>query len=332
MFKRDRIGLCLIVMFTFFVSACNVTGTWTDNNIDPRIGDAVEQINIRTVSSLQSNDPEALVSLCSDPLLAVANKEALTNLVHIAHDIIPDKSRFEIKKRFYLETASRDAPVKVAPEATGDHNYEITFRTNTSETMVMVGEFIHAHQTVLLLTIYGKYDGQWKLNILKVGANKLLHKDAVAWYKDARSSYVSGDTIDAVNKLAIADKLLRPGGEYWVYDKEKEIREWIADLKQVASKQYQFPIKLMVNRQPVSIFGISLQVLDNYYPEITYISTLPLRDAKAQERECDSVHNQVQKMFPYLARNNDTILYRAFSDVPKTGKEQSYGFARAARF
>ncbi|WP_118976938.1 hypothetical protein [Taibaiella koreensis] len=332
MFKINRIDLSLIVIFTFLVSSCQVTGTWTDGNIDPKIEDAVEQVNIRAVNSLRENNPDALVSLCSDPLLAVANKQALTNLVHAAHEIILVKSRFEIKKRFYMKTTAKGALVKVASGATSDHNYEITFRTNTTETMVMVGEFTSAYQTVLLLAVYGNYNSQWKLNILKVGINKLLYKDAIAWYKEARSSYNSSDTIDAFNKLSIANKLLKPGGEYWTYDKEKEIREWTANMQQVTGKRYHFPVALVVNRLPVSIIGISPQFLYNYYPEITYVSTLPLSDTKAQEKECDSVHHLARKIFPYLARNNDTILYRAFNDAPKTGKEQSYGFARATRF
>ena len=91
----------------------------------------------------------------------------------------------------------------------------------TEETTVSLGYFAGASESFALTTSFGKYGGDWKLNILEIGLLKIMNGDAVDWYHRAQRDYDSGYLADAANDLLIGEQLLRPAGDLLHYEKGK---------------------------------------------------------------------------------------------------------------
>ena len=322
-----KFKLLSITVLVVLLSACTISESKKDNQIDPVIKNQIHKLNKQIVNALVENKPENVLSICSDKMLK--KKEEIKVLMQLLKGNI-NNNQFKILNEYYQKNAARKHIGVVNSGKTSNHDYQIRFDSRNNEMYVLVGYFEDSMVQKCFTFIYGKNGNDWKLNNLQGGILKIMQKDAVDWYELAKSDYKKGYMMDAVCKIGLSTQLLKPANQMWKYQKENEIQTFEQKITKQTYTSYKFPITVeSVKTKPV-IFRVFLQAMDHgYYPLILYTTSIDLKDIPKLSEECNKIHDDIGKLFNGIKENNKLILYRPSNAIP-TGREKSnqYGFIK----
>lgn len=314
-----------LVTYLVFLCGCSVDRTWQDDHIDPEISSRIDKLNEQVIEGFVTKNPELIFNMSSDTLRTMG-KSGVHDLVQQVGDMF-NSGKYEIRNKFYLKSSSINHMATVMTGSSDDRDYGIAFQLVNNEEVVTVGEIQDGLRTVGMITIYGRYDDDWKLNVLRVGLIKIWNMDAIDWYNQAKLAYGEGDLIDAANIMTIDSEFVQPLGEYFHYLKEKEIKDFAQKLRVDFNKTYTFPIAVpSVSTQP-SVFRVMPQMLvEGYFPMICYATKLDFSDTTALSKECDNIHKHIGELFRGVDKNNENVLYRAFERIPSSENDRVKNF------
>jgi hypothetical protein len=189
----------------------------------------------------------------------------------------------------------------------------------------------------LILAVYGKYGNDWKINILQMGDYSINGKNAVDYYKDAQDFFSKGSLVDATDMMIITSQLVSPGGNYFSYKKESEMKIFFSKVVDEANATYRLPIVISQVKTTPEVFSMSPQVVEEtaykgVFPIIRYKSSIKLTDTAALKAENQSLQQNIGTIFKGIDQNNQYIIYQAYNDIPN-GKVDSkhYGFIQKLR-
>lgn len=313
---KQRYIFCMILL-----AGCNFSRSYNNDNIDPQTKETIDHLNRQIVEGLESNNPEKVLLVCSPKLLAISKNDVHSLIQQMHYEV--DSFEYEPGMQFLVRNSSTEAVSSAVSGLTGEHDYKITFKAITKESIVAVGVLNSAVRTFALTCIYGKYQNQWKLNIMRIGELRMLDKDAFDWYLMAKTDFDKGYLADAGCKYAICERLMKPAPE-WQYQKTQEVIAFGDKLKQQINRSFTFPIKKTLSNAVVSIFYVNPEILnEGYFPLVSYVSLIPVSDSLKLSKECDSLSAVIDNIFPGLS-NNKGIIYRAYNKIPTSGNNQRY--------
>ncbi len=314
-------GLLLAIVLT----ACTFSETKKDNQIDPLIKRQIDILNNKILDGLVENKPEKVLAVCSVRLL---EKKGEINFLTQALKGTLKKEHFTILNEFYQKNAGKKHVGIVHSGNNGDHDYQIRYESLNAEMYVVVGYFKDSLDRKCFSFIYGKNGNEWKLNSMQSGILKIMNKDAIDWYRIAKSEYEKGYFIDALCHMGISSQLLKPASHQWQYQKEKEIESFNQKVTKQTYTKYTFPMRVdSVETKPV-IFRVYSQVIpQGYFPLILYTTSVDFKDIPRLSKECKEIHENIGKLFKGIDTNNRIILYRPMKSIP-TGIDttRQYGF------
>lgn len=315
-YRRGLGALCCGVVL-FLSGGCHFTpaGTWVDGQIDPKIRTTMRDLNTNVIHDISAKDTASLKALFSDTLWNRVGPGFATQVEK--NEVAFDPAKFKEKNQFYIVYKGAKANANVHRGKGSEHDYVLTFQPMTEETTVSLGYFTGPSESFALTTSFGKYGGDWKLNILEIGLLKIMNGDAVDWYHRAQRDYDSGYLADAANDLLIGEQLLRPAGDLLHYEKEKELTDIDQRLSSAITQRYPFPMTDSMVRTKPSVFRISVyRTPEGYYPFLLYKTQLPFTDTLALSKECDAVCAHLGEMFKGLPEGKRYIYFRAYSKIP----------------
>jgi len=322
--------LTVLILFT----SCHGGGTWKDNNIDPEIKTEIHELNYQLIEGFIEGNQEKVYSVFSDKLKEKTKSDAgiksfVNTLLQEAKNRI-SKDKFVILNEFYQKNTTSGMQTNVFNGISGNHDYVIGFKSETSESFISVGYFKDDLSQTSMVFIYGKYGDTWKLNIMQVGLLRIMNKDAYDWYEVAKSDYKKGYLIDAINDLTIANQILIPANEVWHYQKEKEIGDYGQKVLAEISSKYPLPMTVDYVKTKPQIFRIFPQgMAEGYFPTILYTTTLDINDSIKLSRECDEIHSRIGEIYKGIDKDKKMIFYRAFKSIPKGSTQvENFGFIR----
>lgn len=325
------LGCLLSLASCMSMTGCRQGGTWVDNQIDPSVRSTLRSLNTNVISYITAKDTARLKDMFSDTLLAHVGPTFVDQVEK--NQVLFDLSKYRQKNEFYIVyTGSKPGEDghNVHRGKGNEHDYLLNFKPMTEETMVSLGYFQATPESFALTTSYGKYGGNWKLNIMEIGLLKVMNGDAIDWYHRAGRDFDSGYLADAANDLVIMEQLMRPAGELLHYEKENDMNTLDQRLTAAISKRYPFPMKDSLVSSKPSIFRIALyRAPEAYYPFVLYRTTLPLTDTVALSRECDAIHARLGQMFKGLPDGKRYIYYRAYNKLPGDSTEAYKEFHRS---
>jgi hypothetical protein len=186
-----------IILLAFFIAAgqnkcCGFEKSTIFQDNTSRI--QINLLNNKLIQSLKENNSNQLLSLFSDNLKRVCanSTDAIVNKVHpfIKTSKFSILGDFQISNRNYGKYETLNNPLS-------DSAYRIRFIKSTIETHVSLIVPAGENDQVLLICIYGKYNGVWKLDILDIGEYKIFGIGPADYYKQARKDYFDKNLIGA---------------------------------------------------------------------------------------------------------------------------------------
>lgn len=325
-----------ILLFLFSVSACtfNADQVFIKENIDENTKLDIYNLNSRALHLLKDSNTIALWDMFSPQLRANLKDINSPILESFSTEInsIENINNYTVLDEFLVK--SKASKIVVIPsELTSTKDYSFTFQCLKDEAYVSLLRFGYRRNFDLMVTIvYGKYDNEWKINILHISDYSFNHHTAPYYYELATSEYSMGNIINAFIKYNLANHLSKPSGDSFKYNIENGLTTLSTDLEKTIAKKYHFPIVLEeLKNKPQIIALLSQEIEDTFAPLIYYETNISISDTVQLKQE----YEEIRKIMPFYFKgilNNDYVCYRAFKkgDIDDENRI-SYGFVDERR-
>ncbi len=300
-----------------------------DGQIQPVISGTINILNQQLIAGFATMDPVKVLPLFSKNLMQKGVANLQTAMAQTGKRF--GSGRFKIQHQFYVQNATEGATATVST-GTGNHDYSISFQSTNTDMFVTVGYFEGKIENVALITIYGKYDNEWKLNILQIGTITIQGRDAYNWYEQAQAALGKGYLTDAANDMVLCGLVSKPANNFWHYTRDKDFAAFDNQLVIALNKQYKFPATINLPSKP-QVFRIFPQGMnEGYFPMVAYKTSLDIKDTAALSKECDQLNQQIGETFKGLNDGKKYMFYRAYQRLPKPNERvPSYGFVRRGK-
>lgn len=323
--RRMKLNFVSISLLALLLTACSMTETKKDKQIDPQIKNEIHTLNNQIVNGLVENRIENILPFCNDKLRE--RKGDLKKLTQIVNGTLK-KSNFRILNEYYQKNAAKKGIATINSGNGNIHDYQVRYDSRDKEMYVVVAYFEDSLFQKSFTFIYGKHNNEWKLTNLQAGILKIMHKDAVDWYLQAKSEYAKGYLMDAMCHIGLATQILSPVNRMWQYKNEKEIKLFEQKLTKQTYSKYNFPHTVeYVETKPVILRIYSQVMPKGCMPLILYITTIDLTNVPALAKECNAMHEKIGQLFKGIDKNNKIIIYRPLKNIPTgTNADNKYVF------
>jgi len=298
-----------------------------NKGIDTSIKNQIHFLNDAVLKSAITNDENALKLLMSDKLLEISNGQ-LSEMLKQLSFIFKDNSA-RIYDEYYLKNSNTKTSQTVVSGTSGGDVYKLTYKGICSENYISLLIPKDNIEGVILVIIYGKYDDEWKINMMNLGRLKFDNKNSIQHLYDAETHLYNGHLIDASNSILIAGECLKPF-PFWEYEQESRFDELHKEVQQQLQETYNMPIIVDRVKSSPQIYSISPQKLPKgFFPVVKYLSKIDLSDTIALKEENNQLHSVIGDVFAGIKTNNKLIVYKVVNEIPKEGEMVSnYGFLK----
>lgn len=315
----------LIVSLTFLMG-CSVGATNWNDDIDAESRAQIKTLDEQIIKALHENNPQNLQNIVSGQLKEIIGS-GLDSLVEKGHYLFRSQN-YSLLDEYMSKNSGIGTIATFSKELSGEYDYKINFKVVCKETYLSLMLIENMSRTFLLTCIYGKYDGVWKLNLIKIGEYAYFKKNAVDFYNQAKLNYEEGNLIDAADDMEMFGKTASPAGEIFQYQKDQEMKTFATTVFNEANKKFHMPVKVsLVNTEP-QVFNIGpIPIDEGIFPMVSYISKINLKDTFALKKENEELKNVIGNVFPGIEKGKKYVFFQAYNET-STGEIslEHYGF------
>ncbi|GAA4090681.1 hypothetical protein [Mucilaginibacter panaciglaebae] len=334
--KKSIIYLLAAFLFTTTFQSC--TGDkdiQVNNQISSDTRAVIAALNKKLFEGITSGNIAAVKALLSPDLINKSGAQ-LDTVINRCSKRYPAKD-FEVLDEYLSKGMKKKDADTVKSQHKNDSDYAIGFQAVNDEmyTSVLLTKGLTVNG--MILAVYGKYGNDWKVNILQMGDYSIAGKNAIDYYKQALDLYSKGNLVDATDMIIITSQLVSPGGNYFSYKKESDMKIFFSKVIDEANATYHLPVVVSQVKTAPQIFSMSPQVVEEVghqgiFPVIRYKSTIKLTDTIALKAENEALQQSIGTIFKGLDQNNQYILYQVYDQIPD-GKSDTkhYGFIQKLR-
>jgi len=319
-----KILLSLFLIFTLFITSCStgggVTGvgavTITQNNgINKEILDSGKSLDDQVLDDLKNNNLDKILEISSEEFKqkSSTNKEWFEELQKYTKD-----KPFDNPDRYYCEI-NKVGKYNFAIKDLKDDLFSINLDAIGNEMFISLFKTKSQKDDFIVLLIYIKEQGKWKLNTLSGVQYSYDGMNAIDLYEKAKSLEAQGYAVPANIYMGLCSKILRPA-PFIQYKKESEINDYGKKLNQSITDKYAFPEKLK-NTNNVELYGFRVEYTknDGIIPVVRYVTSIGLDSSDKKEKlgkEANDMNKEVTDKYPGLKANFKYVLYEAYSEPP----------------
>lgn len=288
--------------------------SWNDAISKP-LKQEIKIKNDRVLQSLAENKPSDLKKIFSDTLIK-QTAEGFNDGVSKMHESVSTKD-YTVLDEYFVENISTGFRDTVSKNDSEKRAYKVTFEVLSKESYVSILLHDTPENQLLILCIYGKYNGDWKLEVLRIGRYSIFKRTAPDIYEPAKIFFDQGDLLDAANISSLIQQTLTPAYPFFHYEKEPEIKEFLKKVLTEAGNAYNLPMSVPAIKSTPQIFNIRLLPLkEGIFPVVTYITKFNLRDSSSIKKENDALQLIIGNLFHGIEKNNKYIFFQAYHETP----------------
>ena len=308
------------------LQSCQIgtSGIWKNDNIEKEKKAQVKVLNDKLFKAIKSNDATDLKAMMSDSLIQQGGD--INNFVNQVHAAFKANS-YRILDEYYVHNSTTRI-TNTIPGISGENSYVINYLALNKEMFISLLLPNGQDNEALILAIYGNYDNEWKLNILKIGQYSLFKKNATDYYKLAKSCYDKKYLIDAYTNINLSERLLRPANDIITFQKDGEINAFNDKIKNELNTNFPLPLTLDKISSKPKVFRIYPEMGDEgFCPMVQYLTTLNMKDTISLKEENEKVKKEARTLFKGIDQDKKYIFFQAFNELPNGQKVvEHYGF------
>jgi hypothetical protein len=315
---KRNILFSIVAFFLFAVALQSCSSKSSDVKVNDEINadtkKQISELNDKLFKSIMADDINAVKALLSPELIKKAGGKIDTLVKSTA--VTFKAKEFDLLDEFYSKHKIKEAADTLLTRKGNDNDYLVTYKAMNEEmyasVLVSKGLFVNC----LILAVYGKYNNEWKVNVLQIGEYSIDGKTAQDYYKEATKLNERGELVDASNMMVLASQLANPAGDFFKYRNETAMRAFYDKLMASANDIYKFPVVVKDVKTAPQIFSVSPQLLSDegqsgVFPIIRYVSKIDLNNTAALKAENDALQKAIGALFLGIDKNNEYIFYQA---------------------
>ncbi len=320
-----------LITLLIVLSGCNggagVWGIWEKDHIPKNDREEAGQTVDKVFRALETKDSTFLLSSCS----AHFDKQTIVPLINaIQH--VPLTSGRQVIGEFLIKNTSKKGTTPLSGTDQYGNNYIYTCPVGELYSYVYLFTIKAANSPdeILIVCALSKENDNWKL-LNFYGADYSVNQMAAPQvYQLARKEYGLGKKFSALMYTELANHLMTPSREGFVFKNSKEDLDFTNKIFGEA-KSYINPAKGLGSN--VEIFKVEPMSFGGKLRPIVYYSTSTnVNDVPNLTSENDKIDLQIESMLPGISEFSDTIIYKATNAA--TDKNQNmndYGFVKPSR-
>lgn len=308
----------LFIIAIVFAPGCNKLGISIrkNENIAPELRDTIARLDERLLHIFRSNDTAGLKEFYSEGLLEKA-KDSVAGFAKQLYSKIGDEehTRFNL---YAITNLNESGNVSIPLQGEGVNRYTLMLSTHTVETCISQFFVNSKNKHEFLITvIYGKYDGQWKINSLLFRQYRLANQTAPELYARAKIFYSRNELLDAYNYARMMQYIIKPADKLWRYENEKELEDFSKKVIAESKQQFIFPDTI----RAVESLPVILRIdATNQHSEIVsfvhYHTKTDIRFPTILDEERQRIKAELPKKYNGIFSNSKYIVFRAYNDLP----------------
>lgn len=326
--KRDEnMKNVILILVVGLLSSCYYSKTIKDGAIPEEITGAIQPRFEQFVEGCREGNPDKALEVASEDWRKQYGNQLMQAIAE-HRDYFNLEKYVDVNRFYWTGTTGRQVIFsngsKTAP---GKYDYFFPVEPVGKEVYVSVGYFDLPNTQPSLILIWTKTEGQWLLTYVYGGKWSVGHKGLVDWFEAGSKNFEEGDYVDALLRLALANKFLGSGRLPLIYNNEKEIDRQYREMFLKIAEHYHVPDTIgEISTQPIVRRIIPEMVNDTLCPAVEYASGL--QDSVFVAKECEVLHANIGRIYRGLDRNNRKIIYRV---LDANGEGIRYSFEKSTR-
>jgi hypothetical protein len=307
------------------------TGTYHNAAIDKGTQAQVTALHDQVVKALQQNKTHVVEGMLSEELKG--DHDAIHAFVERTSELLVN-SKSQITDAYHVVNRGGNESVSIlSDDSAALGAFQIRYQAQTPETYVILSTPNIQGDAYRMFMVFGKYEEQWKLDILNMGRFTVAGKTAVDYYQIAQQQEEKGHLTNAINAMVIASSIASPAAPYWQYRIDDEMTAYNESLMQKALDVYPMPMTITTIPTSPELFKLMPQrVEDNICTMVKYRSSINISDTVALAAENALLHDLMPGTFKGIDKEVPYIFYRVYNEAPQEGVTVPYyGFVRETK-
>jgi len=299
-----KIRILLLVSFIALLQSCNSETIKANKNISEKLRETIKSKNDSLLVAMQTSNLKIYKTLGTEKFIKHLQAET-RNVVWLYREgylnneyTIYDEYEIKLPKAFkYIEIPSEEK------------KYTFKYLSEEKETYVSLLKTSLYQNDYLLAVVYNLTDKGWKINDIEVSMFGHLNKTAKEYYDMAKKADEKGMLIDAFQYANVAVVSIDQAESMLKFDEEKSIKLYRDKLNGKLENKYKFPAPIEDIRSQPEVTAVEYALTkEGLFPQITYRTTIPLKDSTRVVDEFNFVKVRVKDMYPDMDFNRK-ILY-----------------------
>lgn len=307
----------VLLIWVIFLFACNNEkgNILKDNNIDQSIRDEIATLDQQIVDALANNNADLIKDMMAEELKAKSGDSINVIIEQLSSYI--SENKYEIVNQFYTTNNKPADKIVLNSGSDSTKDYSMVFTVNNKDAFVSLLKLSIGYKDILVSIVYGKYNDEWKVNIIHFGLYAIHGKTANDYFASARKKYEAGYFMDAFMDMMVCMDIIYPAGEIFLYHNERKMHKFVYQIIDNIETQMTFPLPINDIQGKPQIVSIYPKTTDEgIFPLIDYYTTTSIDDTLKLMTENDAIHAIIEKYIPGITIDKKYVFYRAFNEMP----------------
>ncbi|OJJ19613.1 hypothetical protein BKI52_22670 [marine bacterium AO1-C] len=315
------IGYCLI---SFLAFSQKKKFSYTSNeNIPEVMKTQIQQLNNRIFSFIRNKQIDSLQAYFSPE--ALKNLGNLEEQMPMLQKIVPPKE-YKVIDEYWGRGLKPGASV---PVISSSLTYFINYPSDYEESYVKILRFNQGNVTLQTICFYGRKDKNhpWKMSFFNTSSWGFNDQGALEYYQKSKKFQAQGYLLNAYLEAKIALDLARASQGIFQFQQEADMSKHLNALAKKMNEAFKLPILLdSIPDKPEIVTVIPQDTPQGFFPMIIYLTDTTF-EPDFLKKECDLIHQQIEKVFPGITKFRAKIFYRAYNRKDKERKKH-YGIIK----
>jgi hypothetical protein len=275
----------------------------------------IKVLNDLVYKSIHERNPNEILMLMPTDVAQKAHQD-LGSWMSEVQPLFKEKG-YHILENFHLSNRKLGEIKRVWSRAKDERKFSYQYKASHRDMYISLLLSNDEVSQSVLIVVYSKTAGQWKLQSLQAGQYAYFGMTAPHFFKRAKAAYSNHNLLDAATTMGILSNCYQPGGEAWTYLEHEEMKRFYKMIIDSANKLIELPLIVQSVPSKPYIYSIRSDVFERgIFPIVYYHSNISITDTAALRREYLMLKEPMRIKLNDLYEQNPVVIYRAFNQSP----------------
>lgn len=311
--------LILVLLISLVSCKTGVNNSVSNDGIDKEVLNTINSIETNYLVNLQESNFEECKNIMSDLMIKASKSDIADFLRQVAS--LTNGNKTSIIDQYHVQNTASELPTTLFSSLDSVAGYVIRVKPMNKEAFLSLRKIESEPYQYLMLNMFTKYQGEWKLDMVKLGEYSIKNMNAQLLHYEAMEEYKKNNLINASNLIFLSSQISKPAGNVFAYKNFEAMGESYETILAEFKSKFQFPIEATgIKTKPLILNFIPEVLNEGIIPAVSYQTSITLSDTTELRSENLDLHKNIESYLPNIKENNEYIIYKAMNEVPDGSK------------